>query len=139
MNNKTKKITLILSIGLYLISLTQKSYCTVVGGTCEYFTGLLNLIFGWFGIFKLHFPAFPWLANPILFISWIFFKKNPKISLILSCIVFPLMLSFLLVDEIIVNDGSTTSIINFYGLGYWFWVLSSFIMLIGNLISNRRK
>tara|TARA_R110001606_G_scaffold379260_1_gene539217 strand:+ start:970 stop:1386 length:417 start_codon:yes stop_codon:yes gene_type:complete len=138
MKNKYQKLFLFLSIGLYLISLTQKSYCTV-GGTCEYFSGLLNLIFGWFGVFKLHFPAFPWLANPLLFVSWLLYKKKTKISLVLSEISLLLMLSFLFVDKIIVNDGSTTSIVNFYGLGYWFWVLSSFIMLVGNLISNRKK
>jgi hypothetical protein len=138
MKNKSQKLFLFLSIGLYLISLTQKSYCTV-GGTCEYFSGLLNLIFGWFGVFTLHIPAFPWLANPLLLGSWIFFRKKPKASFILSGIAFILMLSFLLVDEIIVNDGSTTSKVNFYGLGYWLWLFSSFIMLIGNYINWKKN
>jgi hypothetical protein len=133
MKNKKQKMILFLSVGIYIISLTQKSYCTI-GGTCEYFSGLLNLIFGWFGVFKLHFPAFPWLANPLLFLSWFLFNKEPKKSLVLNVIVFVLMLSFLFVNKIIVNDGSTYSIVNFYGLGYWLWVLSSFIMLIGNFI-----
>lgn len=133
MKNKKQKMILFLSVGIYIISLTQKSYCTI-GGTCEYFSGLLNLIFGWFGIFKLHFPAFPWLANPLLFLSWFLFNKEPNKSLVLNVIVFVLMLSFLFVNKIIVNDGSTYSIVNFYGLGYWLWVLSSFIMLIGNFI-----
>ena len=48
------------------------------------------------------------------------------------------MLSFLLVDEIIVNDGSTKSKVIFYGLGYWMWLFSSFIMLIGNLITYKK-
>lgn len=134
---KNKKIFLFISIGVYVISLTQKSYCTS-GGNCEYFSGFLNLIFGWFGVFMLHIPAFPWLANPILLVSWITFKKKPKLSFILCIIALVLMLSFLFVNEIIVNDGSTTSKVNFYGLGYWLWVLSSFIMLVGNLIFNNR-
>jgi len=138
MKNKSKKLFLFLSIGLYLISLTQKSYCTV-GGTCEYFSGLLNLVFGWFGVFKLHFPAFSWLANPILFISWVLYKKKTKISLVLSGISLILMGSFLFVDQIIVNDGSTTSIVNFYGLGYWLWLFSSFIMIIGNYINWKKN
>jgi len=136
--NKSKKLFLFLSIGLYLISLTQKSYCTI-GGTCEYFSGLLNLVFGWFGVFKLHFPAFSWLANPILFISWVLYKKKTKISLVLSGISLILMVSFLFVDQIIVNDGSTTSIVNFYGMGYWLWLFSSFIMIIGNYINWRKN
>ena len=133
---KNKKLFLFISVGVYVISLTQKSYCTS-GGTCEYFSGFLNLIFGWFGVFMLHIPAFPWLANPILLASWITFKKKPKLSFILSIVAFVLMLSFLFVNEIIVNDGSTTSIVNFYGLGYWLWVLSSLIMIAGNLIFKK--
>jgi hypothetical protein len=141
MKNKSQKLFLFLSIVLYLISLTQKSYCTIAS-TCEYFSGLLNVIFGWLGVFMLHIPAFPWLANPLLLVSWFLFKKKSKTSFILSGIAFILMLSFLFVDEIIVNDGSTTSIVNFYGLGYWLWLFSSFIMLIGNSINwkkNRHK
>ncbi|QTD36296.1 hypothetical protein JL193_08970 [Polaribacter batillariae] len=133
-----KKIFLYLSIGVFVISLTQKSYCTV-GGNCEYFSGLLNLIFGWFGVFMLHFPAFTWLANPLLFISWLLYKKKQKTSLILSGISFMLMLSFLSVNQIIVNDGSTSSIVNFYGLGYWLWLFSSFIILIGNLTHMKNR
>ncbi|MFC4267982.1 hypothetical protein [Polaribacter marinivivus] len=139
MKNKYQRIILCLSIGLYLISLPQKSFCTV-GNTCEYFSGLLHLIFGWFGVFKLHLPAFPWLANPLLFFSWLFlFVKKTKIALVLSGIAFLLMISFLLVDEIIVNDGSTTSIVNFYGFGYWLWVLSSAIILFGYLFLYKKK
>ena len=132
---KNKKIFLFISIGLYLISLTQKSYCTP--GTCEYFSGLLSLIFGWIGILMLHIPAFPWLANPILLASWVLFKKKPKTSNILSIIAFILMLSFLLVDEIIDNEGGTTAKVISYGLGYWLWVLSSLIMIAGNLIFKK--
>jgi hypothetical protein len=52
------------------------------------------------------------------------------------------MLSFLLVDEIISNEAGTKSKVVFYGLGYWFWLFSSFIMLIGNSIhwkKNKQK
>lgn len=130
---KNKKIFLFISFGIYIFSLTQKSYCTS-GNTCEYFSGLLNLIFGWIGIFMHHLSAFPWIANPILFASWIMFNKKPKISFLLNIAAFILMLSFLFVDEIIVNEGSTISKVIFYGFGYWMWLLSSFIMLLGNLI-----
>lgn len=135
---KKQKIILYTSVAIYIISLTQKSYCTV-GGNCEYFSGLLNLIFGWFGVFKLHLPAFTWLANPLLFVSWLLYKKKQKASLILSGTSLILMVSFLFVNQIIVNDGSTTSIVNFYGLGYWLWLFSSFIMLIGNYINWKKN
>ncbi len=137
MKNKKQKLFLFISIGIYIASLTQKSYCTS-GGSCEYFSGLLTIIFGWVGVLMLHLPAMPWLANPILLASWVLFKKKPKLSFILSIVAFFLMLSFLLVDEIIVNDGSTKSKIIFYGLGYWLWVQSAFTMLIRKFFFKNR-
>ena len=135
---KNKQLFLYISIGIYIVSLTQKSYCTS-GGACEYFSGFLNLIFGWLGVFMLHVPAFPWLANPLLLGSWSLFKKKPKVSFILSIAAFVLMLSFLLVDEIIDEIVSRTTKVVFYGLGYWLWVLSSFSMIIGNFLKQKKE
>ena len=86
----------------------------------------------------LHIPAFPWLANPILLGAWIFFKKKSKISFTLSSISFILMISFFLVDEIISNEAGTKSKVVFYGAGYWLWVLSSFIMVLGNVLKEEK-
>lgn len=133
---KNKKIFLFISIGLYIVSLTQKSYCSSFG-PCDNF-GFLSLFFGWIGVFMLHIPAFTWLANPIILASWIFFKKKPKTSFTLSVVAFIIMLSFLLVDEIIANEAGTKSRVVFYGLGYWLWVLSSFTMLAGNFFLRKR-
>ena len=84
-------------------------------------------------------PAFPWLANPILFIAWECYKKKPKTSLILGVISILLMFSFLFVDEIIDNEAGTTAKVVFYGFGYWFWILSSLVLVIGNLIILKSK
>lgn len=137
MKTKKQKIFLFISVVVFIISLTQKSYCSSFG-LCDNF-GFLSLFFGWIGVFMLHIPAFTWLANPLLLGSWIFFRKNPKTSFILSIIAFGLMLSFLLVDEIISNEAGTKSKVVFYGLGYWLWIFSSFIMLIGNFINWKKN
>ncbi len=137
MKSKKQKIFLFLSVGVYIISLTQKGFC-INGEPCRYFSGFLDLIFGWLGVFMLHIPAFPWLANLFLFVSWSCSKKKPKASFILSVIAFILMISFLLVDEIISNEAGTKSKVVFYGLGYWLWVLSSLVMFLGNF-SNLKK
>jgi hypothetical protein len=135
---KNKQLFLYISIGIYIVSLTQKSYCTA-GSPCEYFSGFLSLIFGWLGVLMIHVPAFPWLANPLLLGSWSLFKKKPNVSFILSIAAFVLMLSFLWVDEIIDNDGTTTTKVVSYGLGYWLWVLSSFSMIIGNFLKQKKE
>jgi hypothetical protein len=135
MKNNKLKIFLYLSIGFYIFSLTQKSFCTP--GSCGYFSGLLNLIFGWIGVLMLHGPAMTWLANPILLMSWLLFNKKPKVSFILSSTAFVLMLSFLLFDEIIDNEGGTKGKIISYQFGYWLWILSSLIMILGSLLKRR--
>ncbi|MBD0831591.1 hypothetical protein [Aestuariibaculum sediminum] len=130
---KIKKFLLTVSVVVYLISLSQKTFCTPNG--CGYFAGILNLISGWIGVFMGNFPAFPWLANPLLFLSWYLFKKQKtNWSFLLSVISFILMLSFLLVDEIIHKGGSIVSRVLSYQIGYWLWVLSSLIMLTANLM-----
>ena len=131
------RIVLLISIIIYIISLTQKSYCSSFG-FCENL-GIYSLLFGWLGVFMLHIPAFPWLANPILFMVWFLYKKHPNTSLILSLIAFLLMLSFLLVDEIINNEAGTKSEVVFYCAGYWLWLFSSFILLIGNFINWKKN
>ena len=92
----------------------------------------MYLLVGWLGVFMLHPPAMIWLANPILLISWIRIKKREKQSLIFSSISLITMLSFLLFDEIILNESGALSRITSYGLGYWLWVSSAFIMVMGN-------
>lgn len=136
MKTKKGKIFLILSIVVFIISLTQKSYCSSYG-LCDNY-GFLSLFIGWLGVFMLHIPAFTWLANPLLLGSWILFSKKPRTSFILSIMAFILMLSFLLVDEIISNEAGTKSKVVFYGLGYWLWVFSSFIMVLGSLMLRNK-
>jgi hypothetical protein len=135
-----RKLWLLMSIVLFMSSLVFKSYCTATSSCANInFGGLLSLVFGLVGVFMLHFPAFPWLANPLLFVSWITYKKKPKTSLILSILSLLFMLSFLLVDEIISNEAGMKSKVVSYGLGYWLWVMSAIFIIIGNLAQRKRK
>ncbi len=127
--NRLKKIILTTSIIFFVMSLTQNSFETIVGPNSK---GIMDLLVGWMGVLMLHPPAMVWLANPTLFAAWVFTKKNQRTSFILSVISLLIMLSFLLFDEIIVNESGASSKITAYGLGYWLWVLSAFIMVIGN-------
>ena len=128
---RIRKIILFLSIILFVIALTQKGFCTTAG-QCA--IGIVDLLVGWMGVFMLHPPAMVWLANPTLVAAWVFIKKNQRTSFILSVISLVIMLSFLLFDEIIVNESGASSKITAYGLGYWLWVLSAFIMVVGNTV-----
>ena len=129
----SKKI-LGLSILLLIIALTQKSYCTA--GTCG--DSILTFMLGGFGILFFGGASFCWLANPLLIASWVF-RNNNKLSTILSLLSTLIALSFLLFDEIIDNEGGVYRKIIAYQLGYWLWVSSNMVMLIGNLIIRFKK
>ena len=114
---------------IYLVSLTQKCFCTGNGHCGDSIAVALT---GWLGIASYPF-AIPWLANPFLFASW-YFVGNPKLSLSYALIAFLLSVSFLLVKEIITDGSGIWRKITGYKAGYWLWVLSCFVFLVGHLI-----
>ncbi|MGB4840016.1 MAG: hypothetical protein WBP08_13530 [Saprospiraceae bacterium] len=125
---KFRKITLAVSIGMLVISLTQKCYCT--SNHCS--DSIAVFIFGGMGIFYGG-AALCWLANPCLIFAWLFIKNN-KLSLILSATSFLISLSFLMFSSIIDNEGGQYKNIISYAPGYWFWLLSTLSLFIGNII-----
>ena len=101
-NDKTIcKITLIVSISLLALSLTQKCYCTTINGCGD---SLMVFIFGILGL-AYGGAALTWLANPLLIASWITLKPSNKWSLILSVIAFLISISFLLFDKVIADEA----------------------------------
>lgn len=126
-----RRIVLILSIVTFIISLTQKSYCTDECGD-----SITALIFGFFAIIS-GLVGLSWYANPLLLISWFTIKDN-KYSTIFSKISFLLSFSFLLFNEIIIDEAGHYSKIVSYELGYWLWISSTIIMVLGNLLIGRK-
>lgn len=122
-----KKRFLLTSIILFGLSLTQKAYCT--GSECA--DSILVLALGWAGVISGG-AAISWLANPLLIFSWIFQKKNAKVSMFLSMFSFLLSLSFLMFGEVLDNEAGGKHAITGLKPGYWLWVGSNFVMLIGN-------
>lgn len=134
MNTKTIKITtLSFSIGLLIIALTQKCYCTT--SLCG--DSIAVFLFGIFGVF-FGGAALCWLANPLLILSWILIKNN-KVSFILSILSVLIAISFMLFDEIIDDEAGHYRKIIGYELGYWLWLCSNAVMFLGNLLIRKNK
>jgi len=129
------RITLFISIGLFLISLTQDGYCTT--SNCDSL-GVGLLIMGAIGFF-LSPAGFTWLANPILFYSWRKARYDNKPSLIASLIAFILSLAFLFFKKIVADEAGNYYKIIGYQPGYWLWLMSSATMLIGNFVLYRQQ
>ncbi len=71
----------------------------------------------------------------------IYCKKKYIFSLILSLISFFFMLSFLFYEKILVR-GMPENIyakISGYGFGYWIWLLSVIILIVGICVLIKKK
>jgi len=95
-------------------------------------TGLIILLTGLFGL-SVGGACLTWLANPLLLVSWITYQKYPKISLATSLLAMIVGLSFLTFKEIIINEAGHFGQITGYALGYWFWILSILLLVLGNI------
>ena len=126
----------IASIILYLIALSQKSYCT--NNDCgELGSGLVVVLLGAFGMFASK-ACIAWLANPLLFLSWIMYRWKAKLSFLLNFISLAIALSFLFFNEIIIDEAGTIGKITGYALGYWIWLISILVLLVGNTLNWKK-
>lgn len=120
-----RKIILLLSIVIFIISLTQNCYCTSISG-CQ--PSFATFLFGFFGLFK---GVVSWFANPFLIYSWVNIKDNER-STFLSLFSLILASIFMIYKKIDYDE------IISYELGYWLWLFSIGIMFFGNLLIGRK-
>ena len=123
------KITLGVSIGLMLFTLTQEAYCTAEG--CMH--SMMAFIFGVFGMFIGGNETLTWFANPLLILAWLFIKCR-KVSFLLSLLSTLIAVSFLMFDEVVITEAGHSSMITRYALGYWLWIGSHTVMVLGNVL-----
>lgn len=124
-DNWQRKIR-IAGASLLLLSLTQKAYCTTT--TCSdsimvFLLGSIGFIFGG--------AALCWLANPLLIASWYFIKKTKR-SMFLSTGAFIISMLFLTSGSVLDNENGNYHPIVSYESGYWLWLCSCLITMIGN-------
>ena len=122
-------IAYILSIGAYLLSLTQKCYCSTAScgdSIAVLFSGVIGVFLGGAGL--------TWLANPVLFASWFYRKREPLGALLCSVAAMLIMLSFLFFKRIIADEAGSYEEIVAYKAGYWLWLSSAIVMTFSNII-----
>ena len=129
-----KWATVIASGVLFCLSLTQNAYCIQSNLTTRCVDSASALLLGWFGVL-LGGAAVTWLANPFLVVSWVIIFTAPgKFALGTSLFTSLIMLSFLTFDKVLINEAGHYSAIIDYSSGYWLWLSSSVILVLGNLL-----
>ena len=136
-SHKTKLIVLIkiltitISGFLLLLSLNNDAYYIKNRQDSLGSFGLIAFLLGWMNLFG---AGICWLANPFLMFSWIFqMSGSKKNSFVLAILALFFSLLFLLFGNILVNEAGQHSEITNYGTGYWLWLGSCGINLIGTL------
>jgi len=143
------RLFFICSIVLFVMSLTQPAFSTSAGYGGP---GWLILIVGIFGPFAGG-AGVCWLANPFLMLSWLTFvdktavfkriHKDGKelfwlnfvekaVSLLFCFFAVIASSSFLLFTQIIINEAGHYGPITDRHLGYWLWLSSTIVMLMGS-------
>ena len=137
LRGRTAACVLWLSIGLYLLSLSQIAVC-LDPGVC--YRGWEALAFGWLGVPRL--ANLTWIANPLLLFGWLFAPNGPR-PLSASFCVAALMVSgaFLFATEVV---GSGVGVLReadlvSRGTGYWVWLASIATALAAALLFPRSK
>lgn len=132
--NVVSKLIVGISVGLFLISLTQPAFSTdAQNPAAREPLSFALLITGWMGLVD---GKIAWFANPALLKGWRTAKEDARRieSLSFSLVALALALSFLLHDEIIVDEGGSKRAILSYCAGYWLWVSSISTLALGNLM-----
>ena len=128
--SKSKTLVLIISFGLFIISLFNTSYCTE-SGSCN--VAYETLLIGWLGMLYLG-AGLTWIANPLIFISWILIVKNKRFAWIPSLVACVTSIMFLKFNSIVINEAGHYSKITFVGSGFYLWTSSCFVSFIGSLL-----
>lgn len=117
---------------LLMFSLTQNAYYIEGMKDSVGSFGLIAFLLGWM---DLGGAGISWLANPLLFLSWILMiTKRYNLAILFGCLAVLFSLSFLCFENIIANEGGEESPIIAYDNGYWFWICSSISNFIGTCI-----
>jgi hypothetical protein len=124
--NKINKAILSSSILIYGISLFQDCFCT-----SHCINSFFALLFGFLPV-ATTIANLSWLANPLLFVSWILFYKNIKSSFIFSLLASVISFMFIFTTEVAVDEGGSAWGIQSLEIGYWLWLSSIIIISMGN-------
>jgi hypothetical protein len=100
------------------------------------------LLLGWLEGFSIRdvgpFVAVSWYANVLLFCAWVgLWTGRRRWSAIFSVGAAALSLSFLLGKNVVSNEGFVALPITGVAAGYWLWVSSAFLALLGTLYKGR--
>lgn len=127
------KLAFAISVGLFIASLLNDGYYIEGPNPSAWSNSFGLLLLGWIGLAS---GTLAWLANPALILSWAMaILKRPPLSLLAALAALALMMSFLLQTTVISSEAPQYSRIVGYGRGFWLWVGSAAVQVLGSAIA----
>ena len=118
---------------LFILSLCQE--CFTVNG--EKSIGSFGLMAFSLGLFDSSQSFIVWLANPFYFLTILLILFKKRIAVISALLAFIFAISFLVLNNVIINEGGTIGEVDNYLLGYWLWISSIAILTLGIMSVNK--
>jgi hypothetical protein len=123
-----------ISLALFALCLVNDGYYIAGPNPRAWAPAWGLLLVGWLGLFS---GTIAWLANPALLTAWVmFYRRKYRRSAAFALIAAALMASFLFAKTVISSESTSNSKVTGYGLGYWLWLSSAFVLLIGAILSS---
>lgn len=127
------RFALTVSIGLFCLCLFSDGFYSSDAKPDGVFAGWQLFLFGWSAIPH---GGIAWLANPAIGVAWVLFsQKRPGRSAALAALALAFMTSFLLEDRVASVYSENASNVAGYGPGYWLWVASASMLLLGAAVA----
>lgn len=128
------RLALMASIGLFLLCLFSGGFYSSAARPENAFPGWQLLLFGWSAIPH---GGVAWLANPAIGVAWALFSpKRPGRSAALAALALAFMTSFLFENRVASIYSENPSSVAGYGPGYWLWVASASMLLLGAAVAT---
>jgi hypothetical protein len=122
-------VVLWVSIALFVLCLVNDGYYIDGPDPRAWAPASGLLLFGWIGLFS---GTIAWLANPALATAWVLFHfRRYRGSAIWALVATALIISFLFAKTVVSSESPTYSKVTGYGLGYWLWLGSALVLLVG--------
>lgn len=119
-----RKWALYLTLGLFLLSLTQPAFYIDRVDFDAWSSPIGLLLMGWLGILAGDSACLAWIANPLLILGGVSLFKFDRFAPILGILALGVSLTFLGQEQIISSEAPTYSKITEIKLGYWLWIIS---------------
>jgi hypothetical protein len=103
------------------------------------YNGLSGLMLGWMGLLQFDpYQGLPWIANIFYFFNLFVPNVRNRNKILISLATISLGLFTIGITEILIDEGGQKASVT-VGVGFYLWIMSFMVLLVGQMIEGRGK